>query len=595
MIRPRNIFIVLFLVVCLVLQPAAGQNITDSCDKQDCLERLRDDPNDLAALQGLCVASMKELDFDGSVGYARRMLQVTRDAGRTGRERIDRLYALAFAGQAFAAADKYDQALNCLNRGIRLLGEVEPILDEEHALPVYILHNSLGICLINRDMDYERAIRCFIGGLEAARRYPKNDRYAILVHNLVVSYFILENPDGLKYALELYDYGCASDNLRLRYMGAYGAAMMYTLLGDYASAERYVREALSDPKTNMDVMGTNNLYAIILNATGRGREAERHFRTALEYLDIESATTAVFTCLSYGNYLADRGDYAQAVAMFNRGLAISDARHNKTFLYKLYRSLAAVHKRHGDYARALADYERYHMTKDSIFTIKKERTINELELKYNTARQEAKLSEYELQLQRKSHIIQAAGIVTLAVLVILTILYVMYRNKNKMYMTIARRYKEAVERIRAAEEEASGHGAAPVPAGGRSDEIFGRVERLMAGDRIFKDPMLTRERVAELTGTNRTYLSRAISEKTGKTFNQYVSALRIAEAISILSDAACRLPLKTVAEDAGFCSQSNFFKLFKEEVGMTPAKYREKIIELSKQQKTAPEHSESED
>lgn len=85
-----------------------------------------------------------------------------------------------------------------------------------------------------------------------------------------------------------------------------------------------------------------------------------------------------------------------------------------------------------------------------------------------------------------------------------------------------------------------------------------------------------------MIGTNRTYLSRVINEKTGMSFVNYLNSYRIEKALEILSDTDDDTPLKAIGPAVGFSSMSTFYKLFQEKVGMTPTKYRQKIIEISK-------------
>lgn len=102
----------------------------------------------------------------------------------------------------------------------------------------------------------------------------------------------------------------------------------------------------------------------------------------------------------------------------------------------------------------------------------------------------------------------------------------------------------------------------------------------MRDEHIYRKKYLTRDEVVEMMKTNRTYLSQVVNEKTGKSFNQYVNSYRITEAVGILSNVSSDMPLKAVAADTGFSSLTTFYKIFREEVGMTPAKYREKVLEL---------------
>lgn len=58
----------------------------------------------------------------------------------------------------------------------------------------------------------------------------------------------------------------------------------------------------------------------------------------------------------------------------------------------------------------------------------------------------------------------------------------------------------------------------------------------MREEKVFTDNLLTKEKVAEMLGTNRTYLSQIINEQTKQTFTQFVNGFRTKEAVRSLSD-----------------------------------------------------------
>ena len=100
---------------------------------------------------------------------------------------------------------------------------------------------------------------------------------------------------------------------------------------------------------------------------------------------------------------------------------------------------------------------------------------------------------------------------------------------------------------------------------------------------ILKD-FITKDKVAEILGTNRTYLSRIINEQSKLSFTHYVNRFRIEEAIRLLSDPTNETPLKAISTELGFNSISTFYNLFQSSVGMTPSQYRNKVMELQKEQ-----------
>lgn len=114
------------------------------------------------------------------------------------------------------------------------------------------------------------------------------------------------------------------------------------------------------------------------------------------------------------------------------------------------------------------------------------------------------------------------------------------------------------------------------------DTLYTKLCSLMDNERLYAEAQLTREKVAERLGTNRTYLTTVIKEKTGMSFLQFINTYRINDAIRILSDKEkMNYPLKQIWYDLGFSSASTFFKLFQQTVGITPSAYRKQVLEVN--------------
>ena len=96
----------------------------------------------------------------------------------------------------------------------------------------------------------------------------------------------------------------------------------------------------------------------------------------------------------------------------------------------------------------------------------------------------------------------------------------------------------------------------------------------MADPKIYSDNLMTKERVAKLLGTNRTYISSIVNRRYKMSFTEYINRLRIQEAIRILSDPSNQDSLKSISESIGYNSTTTFYSKFKEVTGLTPASFR---------------------
>lgn len=81
--------------------------------------------------------------------------------------------------------------------------------------------------------------------------------------------------------------------------------------------------------------------------------------------------------------------------------------------------------------------------------------------------------------------------------------------------------------------------------------------------------------LANLLNIDRSYLHRLFIEQTGIAPKQFLTNIRIDRAKQLLQDRD--LDVKSIAHSVGFEDAGNFSKLFKQEVGMSPTKFRNNI------------------
>ncbi len=114
----------------------------------------------------------------------------------------------------------------------------------------------------------------------------------------------------------------------------------------------------------------------------------------------------------------------------------------------------------------------------------------------------------------------------------------------------------------------------------RDLELWGRMDELMTSERIYRYSDISLDRIAEILGTNRTYVSNVINKYSGMSFYNYIHSYRIEDASRILSDASADVSLKALAGDLGYNSISSFYRAFLKETGVPPSKYREEALKI---------------
>lgn len=99
----------------------------------------------------------------------------------------------------------------------------------------------------------------------------------------------------------------------------------------------------------------------------------------------------------------------------------------------------------------------------------------------------------------------------------------------------------------------------------------------------FTSPDFSLDRMAELVGSNSSYISQVINDTFKKNFSNYINEYRIRLACLRLSDTANwgNYTLKGIGESVGFRSYTTFVTVFRKITGLTPRLYQEKASKES--------------
>lgn len=92
---------------------------------------------------------------------------------------------------------------------------------------------------------------------------------------------------------------------------------------------------------------------------------------------------------------------------------------------------------------------------------------------------------------------------------------------------------------------------------------------------------ITMQELSKTLGTNRTYLSTYINDTYGVNFNTWINSMRVKEA-QVFMTTHPEWSLFQIAEKAGFTDLSQFSKVFKATIGVSPNNWRRSAFEANK-------------
>lgn len=417
-------------------------------------------------------------------------------------------YALIYQGQARIMLGKTQEGLQDL-LGAKRLAEIQH--NDSALCSVY---NGLGLYEQNVTCDYYRSLNYYREGCDIAERCGHRLLYCLLVANIAEVLTLRNEEAGLEYAEKCYLLGRQNNDPYLIYCGAISMARNLCLNRKMEEAWRYTREAdrLSkryDFKNRSDIYNT---YGEIALEAGDYMKAGLYYEQAIREHGFSQAAYVVSTYVGYGRALIAQKKYKSALEKLQIGKEISEKNITSLFRREVYLLLSACYDRLGEPKEALEYYKKYTAESFRLYNEDKERTEKELMVRYETEKRNKELAQKNMLLQKEQNRVMALVGITFVVLIVVLLFYINYRRKNRLYKQIVRESvdwlaKERQFSKRIAEQEKQLQeliGKAGAVDGGRysgsslnkdsQQELFGRLERLMQNDQVYKNSLFTREK-----------------------------------------------------------------------------------------------------
>lgn len=308
--------------------------------------------------------------------------------------------------------------------------------------------------------------------------------------------------------------------------------------------------------------------ARLLLATGHAHEANAVYDAI--------PASRIFTPLGItwaAIWLSEAGRYGESADMYARLDTTYASASNATMTFdKINECLAPrylAEMKAGRTQEALAIGADMAVAIDSALVWQKRNDAAELSVIYQTHEKELALEESRTK--STIYLIIAVG----ALLLLLLVGYILWlvRRDNRL-LTEKNRvlYEQIQQREQAETEERERQQAQPTESLSQSQQIYRRLCELLEDPAIYTDAECNHETLAQLLGTNRTYLYDALRECADTTPADFINRYRIRHAALLL--ATTDDPVALVAELCGITNRSTFARLFRDHYSMSPTEYR---------------------
>ncbi len=470
------------------------------------------------------------------------------------------------------------------DRWLKLSLEALDKLPEKNLFLTGRINNLAGIQSMTTEVDYASALRYFRTALAAVEETGDSLNEGSLLRNISHIYEIREDSSGFDYALRSYNLASGTGDINIRSLAALTLSSMYILKNDSVNARKYADESIehiSDSTYNK----ANKTYAYynygnVCAMTKDREKAEYYYCLALKYIPHTNATIAIRAYTSVGNLYKRQQRYNEAIDMYLRAEALFNSSNVECQL-PVFSGISQAYDALGDKMKALEYYKKFFNINTKTLNIQSEQAFSDLLMKYEQQEHRQAMNMKELELVKKDRNIMLAILIISIVSVLFICIGILYWRKNAMFRQLVQQnlnYRERINENRKLKE------LKKLNKQQSWMKIYEALENLMKNEKLYRRKDITIQMLAEMLGTNTTYMSDLINRFSGKSFPNYINSFRMEEVLETLSDPSNEEPISLIFERAGFMSRTTYTRIFKKEIGCTPSKYREEIQRLHSNQ-----------
>ena len=487
---------------------------------------------------------------------------------------------------------------------------------------------------MQKNIDFYRQAQLILANHKEIDKYTKKDLSRYIYGNLGSAFAFIGNTNYARHYIQLtLDIARQMGNKRSEAGALESLAQILFMYGEYSQAEQLYRSALElaeniDDRVFLSVVLFN--LAATMFTMNREDEALHYLERSQEVSqELGIPSLGRVNIYSYQGWLYfEKQEYANSLRMFYKSLELAREFGNSIYIASSYSAKGQVHSKIGNYNKALyyankaleiakregamnllvwnyetisytharqGNVEQFsqamalsHHYRDSIFTQQRFATIQEIQTRFQTEQkqQEIILQQKEIQTQRATNRFLILTCVFITILLI--VLCIAHRKELRQQMQIIRQHEELSNYVRKGQQSPTEKTNGTTVPDDVSRELLAALDQLFESEKIYRNADLNIVDVANKLGSNRTYLSKVINLYHQKSFSDYVNYYRIEDAKKIFRAQNERkytnYTNEYIAEKVGFGSPAQFYRAFKQIVGITSTEYKQTVREMKMKQ-----------
>ncbi len=309
-------------------------------------------------------------------------------------------------GQHYHNKSDFEQAIKQYLKAIEL-GETAGL--EQYLAPPY---NGLGIIYYEL-RELEKAAEYLRKAAEAKRKAGDDKYYAVIMSNLAAIYYAEKDFD--QALAILYDI----EPIMLQNPDSAGLSAVY-----------------------------NSIGSILHLAQGLPDSAIVYYQKAIDIAEAAGVrASALSPYHNLGLLYTEKKEFAKAIAYLEKAGELAAGVQNLPFDMALNETLSLTYAALGNYEKALGYKIRKEELKDSLFRREKQEVIQELNLRYETAKKEATIKEQEDRLRRQSLSFRNALLLVLVLLLLSLFIAYYFWQRKRLQQTLEQERSKIFQNI----------------------------------------------------------------------------------------------------------------------------------------------------
>ncbi len=342
-------------------------------------------------------------------------------------------------------------------------------------------------------------------------------------------------------------------------------------LNELDSALIYLEEAsiLKKMKDNQTSYGISLLNIAEVNTKkGDYETALKLLSQALDIFENKKSTYNIsYTYILLADLFKKRQKLDQSSLYLKLALENANKIESTKLKSNIYKRLSDAYIESENYKKGHEFYLLYKQIDDSLTKISNTEMVNELKVAYefDLLQERLVLTEEKLDLETSKN--RYLILFVLVLFIFFIFILIQYRKMRKKNILLV-------------EQRLTSKIIPKEPKAEISDDLKDLYKKIifeMEQNELFTNADLNINELAELIGSNTTYVSKAINSISDKNFKSFINEFRVNKAIELLkNNTQEQYTMAAISEMAGFTSVSVFNRSFKENVGVTPSFFSEK-------------------